>query len=829
MLAAIFATAALTTATPLDVRLVADAGASAWVGGQPSVALGQPTIRWSHGDSATLRLAEAPADWSTHSAIRVVLHNVVAVDAAMMLIVASENPATEGMDYWMSRIRLDKAGRREIVRPRRTMGPAREPLGWDRITDVYLTATGWSNTPNPDAVVHMERMELVDMPEEHGPRMTDAELFAALDTDRTGLETVQHALEASDTDAAKTALATHLRARRSVPWRYNPHEIDRSISHNAERADDAARGRVRVSYIWHEFPDAKIDWFYNPTIERDDLPRNHEWLWQLGRMGFWNDLGRAYWATGDEKYAWAFVDQLRGWTRQCPRTHDSGNYAGSAWRTIECGIRMGGSWPEAYHRFLTSPSFTDDDIVLYLKSCLEQARHLRGNPTSGNWLTMEMSGLYAVGALFPELDEAEEFRAYAIRRIHDELATQFLPDGAQVELTPGYHQVALSNILKIAEFARMVGRADDLPADFVAMTERAFDFKLRLMTPDRDLPRFNDSWDVNVPRTMEQAARLFPERGDFAWAARDGDATDAPETTSHVLPYAGYAAMRSGWERDANYLAFDFGTLGYGHVHQDKLNVVLWAYGRQMLFDGGGGNYESSPYRRYDIDTFAHNTGLVDGLPQRRPTNDRWANVSREPLDARWESAAEYDFAAGVYDEGYGDVDNRPATHVRRVLFVKPDLFVIADAFTPRDAESHTYQVRWHTDSTSWVTAAENGVSTRHTDDGGSPNLAIVAVDEDGLHVTSHSAQTEPELLGWWVARDGKHKPTTTVLHTRDGAGLQAFLTVLYPLPPGAEAVPTVARDLDAIRVDLPDGRVVHLHVDPDPAGPLTLVDPDPR
>jgi hypothetical protein len=824
MLAAFLATAALTIAASPDVRLIAGADASAWEGGVPSVGLGQPTIRWAHADSHTLRMARPPADWDTHGAVRIILYNAVAVDTAVMLIMSSENSATEGMDYWMSRISLDIAGRREIVLPRRTMGSARGPLGWDQVNDVYLTAAGWGNTPHADAVVHIERMELVDMPEEQGPRLTDEELLAALNTGHAGIEAVRGAVNGGDISTAKTALAAYLRSRDAVPWRFDPREIDRDISHNVERADDAARGRVRVSYIWHEFPDGKVDWFYNPTVERDDLPRNHEWLWQLGRMAFWNDLGRAYWATGDEKYAQAFVEQLRGWTRQCPRTRDSGNYAGSAWRTIECGIRMGGSWPEAYHRFLMSPSFTDDDIVLYLKSCLEQARHLREHPTSGNWLTMEMSGLYAVGALFPELDEADDFRAYAIRRIHDELATQFLPDGAQVELTPGYHQVALSNILKIAEFARMVGRGDDLPPDFVAMTERAFDFNLRLMTPDRNLPRFNDSWDVNVPRTMQQAARLFPEREHFAWAARDDGSAGAPKGTSHVLPYAGYAVMRSGWERDANYLAFDFGTLGYGHVHQDKLNVVLWAYGRPILFDGGGGNYEDSPYRRYDVDTFAHNTGLVDGLPQRRPTNDRWANVSREPLDARWESTPEYDFAAGVYDEGYGDVDDRPATHTRRVLFVKPDLFVVADTFTPNDAESHTYQIRWHTDSTSWAAADREGVRIRRTDDDGSPNLAILALDSAGLDTTSHSGVTEPDTLGWWVARDGNHRPATTELHTREGLGPQAFLTVLYPMPRGSDVVPTVERDMGAIRMDLPDGRVVQIHVDPDPSGPLTLV-----
>ena len=74
----------------------------------------------------------------------------------------------------------------------------------------------------------------------------------------------------------------------------------------------------------------------------------------------------------------------------------------NCWRTIECGIRMGQTWPYAYHYFLSSPSFTDDAICLMLKSMVEHARHLMRWPRSGNWLTMEANGMYHVGVLFPE-------------------------------------------------------------------------------------------------------------------------------------------------------------------------------------------------------------------------------------------------------------------------------------------------------------------------------------------------------------------------------------------------------------------------------------------
>ena len=234
-----------------------------------------------------------------------------------------------------------------------------------------------------------------------------------------------------------------------------------------------------------------------------------------------------------------------------------------------------------------------------------------------------------------------------------------------------------------------------------------------------------------MPRTLSKGAELFPQRDDFAWVASNGRRGQPPAQTSHAFPYAGYFVMRSGWGRDANYLCFDAGPLGYSHVHQDKLHLVLWAHGREILFDGGGGPYEHSPWRAYDIDTFSHNTVLVDGKPQRRSRRNRLACVSKVPIDARWESTAGHDFAAGVYDAGYGSEQHRPATHTRRVLFVKPDLFVIADTLTPTDQAEHSYQARWHLMTP--LTARHDATSAVCTSDAGRPNLVIVPLLAQGL------------------------------------------------------------------------------------------------
>ncbi len=155
-----------------------------------------------------------------------------------------------------------------------------------------------------------------------------------------------------------------------------------------------------------------------------------------------------------------------------------------------------------------------------------------------------------------------------------------------------------------------------------------------MMTPDRELPRFNDCAVFDVPMEMAKAAELFPDRKDFLWCATDGAKGTPPTTRSHRFAYAGYAAMRTGWDRAATVVYFDGGPAGRAHIHQDKLSVLLWSYGKEIIFDAGGGMYDNSRFREYDVSTFAHNTVLVDGLGQCRPRSpETWG-----PVDGAWQA-----------------------------------------------------------------------------------------------------------------------------------------------------------------------------------------------
>jgi hypothetical protein len=614
-----------------------------------------------------------------------------------------------------------------------------------------------------------------------GPRMTDVEFFGALDLELPALAEVRARFEASDLEGAKEAYATYLLQRESpryfADWREMPAPENRPPNPNTRAADKVLAGEYTSCGVPITFTD-RIDWQANPA-----KPFNPEWTWQLGRFAWWGDLARAYWDTGDERYAAQFVRELRSWVGDNPMPEKVANAVGSRWRTIECGIRLAGPWPNAFFRFLGSPSFTPDDVVLMVKSMVEQADYLQRYPTGGNWLTMESNGMGHVGVLFPEFRRAQVWRDDGIARQYKELDNQFYPDGPQKELATGYHYVALGNILGLA---RICLRNDvPLPPDYVAKLEGLWEVGMWVMMPDRTTPEVNDGSRVNVPGTLKEALAFFPKRDDFRYLATDGSEGSPPTELSHWFPWAGWAVMRTGWGRDDNYLFFDGGPFGMGHQHEDKLAFQIYAYGSYLLIDPGNYMYDQSAMRAYVLGAAAHNIVSVDGKAQHR-RGLRATSANTSPETSRWESTPAYDYCEGVYADGFGGDNALKVTQKRAVLFVKPGYWLVLDTLTPADADPHQYEALFHLGTDQ---AVAEGPSVRTVSD--AANLSITAI---GAEVAADvvRGQETPSYLGWRSRGILDRVPCPVGRFRWDAAGVSRVLWVCYPTRPG-ESAPAVA------------------------------------
>ncbi|MDH7601398.1 MAG: alginate lyase family protein [Armatimonadota bacterium] len=613
-----------------------------------------------------------------------------------------------------------------------------------------------------------------------GPRLTDEEFFSMLIPGYPGLEKVEKAVKAGDYAAARHEFAEYLRRRTKPVWYFDPHSRPkhekRPENVDTSEADRILNRELPSVGVYHKF-EGEIDWNLNPINYK-------EWPWQLNRHPFWVTLGRAYWATGEEKYAQEFVYQMTDWVRKNPvPTETSGNET-YTWRTIEQGIRCSTSWPEAFFLFLTSPSFNDDAVVTMVKSFVEHARQLMKWHTGGNWLTMESNGLMHVGVLFPEFKEASDWRRTATERLYAELDRQVYPDGAQIELTTGYHQVSLLNFLRAYEIARL--NDIDMPYDYIAKLEKMYDYNLKVCMPDRTLPDINDGGRINVKASLTRAFELFPKRKDFQWISTDGREGAPPSFTSVALPFAGQLVMRSGWDKDALYLMMDAGPYGYGHQHEDALSIVLHAHGKYHVVDPGNYAYDNSQWRKYVLSTRAHNTVMVDGKEQHRANKSRDGYVVSKPLPNKWASNPRFDYAAGTYDKRYGPENETAVTHTRHIFFVKPEYWIITDFLSPADDTEHLYESLFHLDADgAAVDPSSQGVTTTNKD---AANLSIIPVPSDGLSTIIVSGQEQPVVQGWMPAGQTtvyKCRPIPTAVFSKRAVGTTYMAYVLYPTPKG--------------------------------------------
>ena len=614
-------------------------------------------------------------------------------------------------------------------------------------------------------------------------------LFSEIDGKSIG-DTYLNAVRQKDENAMIRAIAAYFRNRPAS--RYLQSKI-KSRNFSAETADRATRNDFTVINIPWQFTDG-VNWIFNPTWK--NKPVNNEWLWQFGRMYFWHDMIRCYQNTGDERYVKAFEQQAASWIFQADKKQAlAGPVSHNTWRTIEAGIRLLYAWPAAFEVFRKSTCFSDETLCLMLASMCEQTEFLRYNHKQrSNWLLMEMSGVYTFASEFPEFKKSKSWRIYAAKVFGKAFCSQMMPDGMHDELSPDYLLVSLRTAKNFVDQAQLSGRMSELPEKLMKDFEAGFESYVALATPGLTAPRTNDGYTFHLPEVMSMALENFPERELFKWVVSrraEGKAPADKPTASRFLPYAGFIAMRSGWDKDALYCCFDVGPLGMGHWHWDKLNINIYKGGEELIYDDGGGQYELSPFRLYGRSGADHNTVLVDGLVQMRYLPKKVT----KPIDAKFVSNEKFDYARSSYTDTFGlkkfdgtDNENaiplsKPATHTREVRFCKPEFFCVVDHLKSADGKLHDYELRFqlNTLKTRRVRQFPGAVISDY--DGYEYDILIVPLFPEKLKVSTASGRRKPLMAGWFIGRNDltRHKATTVMMCAEQQKNF-TFATLLIPV-----------------------------------------------
>ncbi len=589
-------------------------------------------------------------------------------------------------------------------------------------------------------------------------------MLGEFDLNRPGMEQVKEAFASKNISAACTLLleyyqnsihAQHLREK-NMPAHSEKTEAEADSILNNIFVIQNVRGVVP----WGE--DGHRDWHYRgPNNDR-------EWAWLSNRHSQLSHVFDVYLETGNPKYA-IYVDEfLRDFIiKSMPYPGVKGSDA--VWRGLEVSFRSK-VWSRIFYGLLQSEYLQPSTRLLMLSSLPDHAHYNRHFHSGNNWLTMEISALATVATNFPEYNDAEEWLNYSIDTMAESMKNQVYPDGAQTELTSHYHNVSLSNFDLFKEICDRAGKP--LPPFFNRTLEAMYAYIAHAVRPDGNRILNNDG-DLGSDRSLILKGAQTYDKPDWKYIVTNGKSGINPtEDPSYLFPWAGQLISRSGFDADAHWSFFDIGPWGSGHQHNDKLNISVSAYGRDLLVDAGRFAYTgevAEKFRSYARGSQGHNVLLFDHKGQ-----GAGPLLAEQPLsEEQWEMTDAYDYAKGSFDIFPG-LEGK-LKHTRHLYYSRGDFWIVVDEIEtdrPRKIDA-----LWHWHPTCKVAVNGNNVYTENN----RGNLQIVPVGNRKWEINLIEGQEEPEIQGWYSKEYNEFEPNVTSLYTTQIKSDSKLVWLLFP------------------------------------------------
>ena len=134
-----------------------------WEGGTRTTHLkkeGDAALSWHHGTQHILKLTDYPKNISAYQTLSFWMHSNTNNGQKFQLVIHSENPATNGPDYYIQTLEANYEGWQLVRLDLNQLSKGRKPLGLHRITSFQLYADGWGQTPNPANTITIDYMML---------------------------------------------------------------------------------------------------------------------------------------------------------------------------------------------------------------------------------------------------------------------------------------------------------------------------------------------------------------------------------------------------------------------------------------------------------------------------------------------------------------------------------------------------------------------------------------------------------------------------------------------------------------------------------------------
>ncbi len=523
-----------------------------------------------------------------------------------------------------------------------------------------------------------------------------------------------------------------------------------------------------------------------------------KWVRELNRHLHFVTLGKAYWLTGDERFAQALCHQFESWIEANPP------FMGVNWSSALGNAIRVINWIWALNFIRRSPSLTEPLFGRIISALVAQTdfigRHLSKFSSANNHLIGEAAGLVFVGLTLPWLKEAKEWRERGMAILTAEIRKQIYADGVPAEQAMNYLAFDLDFYLLVWQAAIQQGIA--IPTVWKERLEAACTFISSIMDPQGNVPAIGDSDDgrvivlddrpqANRFRSIFASAAILLNNPEIKIMAGEWDekshwlfGQSGCETfqqlekrpkpqSSNLFREGGYALLQ---QKDTKIL-FDVGPLGYlslaAHGHADALSLLLTVGDAPILIDPGTYAYrEGGEWRRFFRGTSAHNTIVIDGLDQSEMRGDfLWGQRATVKM-LNWQSNHDYDLCTAEHD-GYA---NLGITHRRTVFFQKPNWILVEDYLS--GTGTHQIEQHWHFPIGAEVEKMAETIHTKVNE------TAVQFLLDNSPLLTPNIIKGETNPIQGWASIHYGHKVPAPVLTLSGQTPFPLKLTTLINLRP---------------------------------------------
>jgi hypothetical protein len=511
-------------------------------------------------------------------------------------------------------------------------------------------------------------------------------------------------------------------------------------------------------------------WFKVRYLDFDEVG-DSKITWELNRHQHFVTLAKAYWLTGDEKFAREVLAQWTHWRKENPYPIGM-NWASS----LEVAFRSL-SWTWTFFLLQECPLFTSDVCKQWKDTLRLNGRHIETYLSTyfspNTHLLGEALALFFLGTLFPSLRGSPGWQRQGWEILELEATKQVREDGFYFEQSTYYHVYALDIFLHARILAGL--NAVVISSQFDQILQRMLNALWLLgragvppMIGDDDGGRLFDPRRNRAEQMLDPLATgaVLYGREDFKFVAgapreetlwllgkqglADFDSLPSVQLSrsSTVLPSSGLYLMAD--EKAGQQVLIDAGPLGSGsggHGHADALSVCLVRNGRHVLMDPGTFQYVGPSGERARLrGTSAHNTMQVDGRDQADGTGSfSWKNFPQVKVE-QWITGQQFDLFQGSHD-GYTRLPS-PVTHRRWVFHRRGAYWMVCDL--AEGLGPHQLDIAWHLGPTLSPLSSDQCLFS-----GEGESLALLTAEGHGW---SQSVRNE-----YWSPAYGKREPATAV------------------------------------------------------------------